>query len=122
MVSTTQSDATMIDYLHFQSVLQLEFGMKTSGWRTSVLEISQLKELNGNFSPRRGLDCCITTPAGIHKNLLIDDNEIRSFRFMTENKGIEREEKWCGFSVKTTKRSQRSQNCSTTSEPVPKTS
>lgn len=57
-----------------------------SGRRTSVLEISQLKDLNDSFSLRRGLDHCITAPAGIHKNLLIDGNEIGLFRSMTEKK------------------------------------
>lgn len=33
-----------------------------------------------------GLDHCITAPAGTHKNLLIDGNEIGLFRSMTEKK------------------------------------
>ncbi|XVF37196.1 hypothetical protein REPUB_Repub19eG0125200 [Reevesia pubescens] len=60
--------------------------MSSSERKSSVLEISQTKESSVTSTSRRGLDHCITASVDVHKNLLIDDNEIKFSRSMTEKK------------------------------------
>ncbi|XP_052201407.1 sterol 3-beta-glucosyltransferase UGT80B1 isoform X2 [Diospyros lotus] len=54
--------------------------------RSSVLEISQSKELAISHSPRtwRGLDHCVTAPVGAHRNFFLASHEMAFSRSMTE--------------------------------------
>ncbi|XP_022773402.1 sterol 3-beta-glucosyltransferase UGT80B1-like [Durio zibethinus] len=75
------------DEQSFSSSYVEEENQKSSSERkSSVLEISQTKELSVTSSPRRGLDHCISEPVGAHGNLLIDDSEIPFSRSMMEKK------------------------------------
>lgn len=65
---------------------EAEVRRRNSLQQKSVLEISQSKEIDVSSSPRRGLDHCITAPAGSHRTLLMDSEDITFSRSMTEKK------------------------------------
>ncbi|KAE8666591.1 hypothetical protein F3Y22_tig00112496pilonHSYRG00043 [Hibiscus syriacus] len=74
-------DHKFSDEQSFSSSYEIEESQKAS-----IIEVSRMKELSVSATPRRGLDHCITAPVGAHENLLIDANEIKFSRSMTEKK------------------------------------
>ncbi|XP_039056208.1 sterol 3-beta-glucosyltransferase UGT80B1 isoform X2 [Hibiscus syriacus] len=76
-----------VDEQSSSSSYEIEENQKPSlEQKASVIEVSRMEELSASSTPRRGLDYCITAPVGAHENLLIDANEIKVARSMTEKK------------------------------------
>ncbi|GMI82989.1 TRANSPARENT TESTA 15, transparent testa glabrous 15 [Hibiscus trionum] len=75
------------DEQSFSSSYEIEENQKPGlEQKASVIEVSRTEELSISSTPRRGLDHCINAPIGAHENLLIDANEIKLSRSMTEKK------------------------------------